>query len=152
MTVKINFVLPDISEPVIDRRTGLMDEGWYRFFEEFVRQQDIATGTIDTNVTTIGDVQTALAEIVAIDIVAGNGLDGGGLLDGGPVTLDAKQDTGWTAGTGTPSKGAFAAYAGQTVSVGYVQAEAQSTDDAVKATARRVLALEEALRANEAIN
>jgi hypothetical protein len=42
--------------------------------------------------------------------------------------------------TGTPSKGALAAYAGQTVSVAYVQAEAQATDDALKALAARVAA------------
>lgn len=53
-------------------------------------------------------------------------------------------DTGWTAGSGTANKGAFATYAGQTVSAAYVQAEAQATDNAVKAAAQRLLALEQA--------
>lgn len=152
MSVALNIGIPDISDPVIDRSTGYMTAAWYRFFEEFARQAGVATETIDTNVNTIGEVQTALAGITAINIVAGNGLDGGGLLDGGPVQLDAKQDTGWTVGTGAASKGAFAAYAGTAVSGVYVQAEAQATDDAVKAASQRLLAVEEALRANEAID
>jgi len=49
--------------------------------------------------------------------------------------------TGWTTGTGTANKGAFAA----TASAGYVQAEALSV-------AQRVLALEQAMRANGQIN
>jgi hypothetical protein len=55
-------------------------------------------------------------------------------------------DTGWTAGTGTALKGAFATYGGTTMSAGYVQAEAQAADDAAKAASQRVLALEQALR------
>lgn len=56
-------------------------------------------------------------------------------------------DTGWTAATGTAAKGAYATYAGQTAGVAYVQAEAQATDDAVKALSQRFLALEQACRA-----
>jgi hypothetical protein len=55
--------------------------------------------------------------------------------------------TGWTAGTGTPNKGAFAAYGGATMSAAYVQAEAQATNDAAKAASQRLLALENAVRA-----
>jgi hypothetical protein len=56
------------------------------------------------------------------------------------------RETGWTAGTGTANKGAFATYAGQTVSAAYVQAEAQATDNGVKANAQRIKAIEDALR------
>lgn len=62
------------------------------------------------------------------------------------------QETGWTAGTGTANKGAYATYAGQTVSVGYVQAEAQATDDATKANSQRIKALEDMARAHGLIN
>lgn len=56
------------------------------------------------------------------------------------------RETGWTAGTGTANKGAFATYAGQDVSAAYVEAEAQATDDAVKANSQRIKALEDCLR------
>ena len=62
------------------------------------------------------------------------------------------RETGWTAATGTPNKGAYATYAGQTVSVGYVQAEAQQTDDKVKADSQRIKAIEDALRTHGLIN
>lgn len=62
------------------------------------------------------------------------------------------KDIGWTVGTGVPSKGAFAAYPGQIVGVGYVQAQAQATDNAVKAASQRLLAIEQALRAAKVID
>lgn len=62
------------------------------------------------------------------------------------------RETGWTAGTGTANKGAFATYAGQTVSAAYVQAEAQQTDDTAKANSQRIKALEDALRTHGLIN
>lgn len=49
--------------------------------------------------------------------------------------------TGWGAASGTLSRAAYASYAGQTVSAGYVQAEAQATDDAVKLLSQVVAAL-----------
>jgi hypothetical protein len=65
------------------------------------------------------------------------------LIEAGPKMI---AEAGWTAGTGTANKGAFAAYAGQTVSAAYVQAEAQATDNAAKANGQRILALEQACR------
>jgi hypothetical protein len=62
------------------------------------------------------------------------------------------RQTGWTAGTGTANKGAFATYAGHTASASYVQAEAQSTDDATKANSQRIKAIEDALRTHGLIN
>jgi lysophospholipase L1-like esterase len=52
-----------------------------------------------------------------------------------------------TAATGTALTGAYATFAGQNVSVAYVEAEAQATDDAVKAASQRIKALEDAIRA-----
>jgi hypothetical protein len=49
--------------------------------------------------------------------------------------------TGWGAASGTLSRAAYTAYAGQTVSAAYVQAEAQATDDAVKLLSQTVAAL-----------
>lgn len=62
------------------------------------------------------------------------------------------QEIGWTAATGTPNKGAYATYAGQTTSANYVQAEAQATDDATKANSQRIKAIEDALRTHGLIN
>jgi len=62
------------------------------------------------------------------------------------------QETGWTAGTGTANKAAFATYAGQNVSAAYVEAEAQATDDAAKANSQRIKAIEDALRTHGLIN
>lgn len=70
----------------------------------------------------------------------------------GAVVISHVPETGWTAGTGTANKGAFATYAGQTVSAAYVQAEAQQTDDKVKANSQRIKALEDALRSRGLIN
>lgn len=54
------------------------------------------------------------------------------------------QNTGWTAMTGSGSKGALAAAAAGTASVGYVQAEAQSTRDRVAAIEARLKAYDDA--------
>jgi hypothetical protein len=58
----------------------------------------------------------------------------------GAQVVNARK-TGWGSPSGTLSRAAYAAYAGQSVSVGYVQAEAQATDDALKLLARVVAAL-----------
>lgn len=63
-----------------------------------------------------------------------------------------QKQTGWTAATGTAAKGAYATYAGQTVSAAYVQAEAQATDNAVRAISQRFKALEDDLRTAGVIN
>ena len=63
-----------------------------------------------------------------------------------------QKQTGWTAATGTAAKGAYATYAGQTVSAAYVQAEAQATDNAVRAISQRFKALEDDLRTAGIIN
>lgn len=62
------------------------------------------------------------------------------------------QETGWTAGTGTANKGTFATYAGQVCSAAYVQAEAQQTDDKLKAATQRIKALEDMARTHGLIN
>lgn len=60
--------------------------------------------------------------------------------------------TGWTAGTGTALKTAWAAYAGQTHTGAYVQATVQALDDNCKNTSQRVKAIEDALRTHGLIN
>jgi hypothetical protein len=62
------------------------------------------------------------------------------------------QRTGWTAATGTPSRGAFAAAAAGTVSAAYVQAEAQASRDRIAALEARLIALEADIRTHGLIN
>ena len=62
------------------------------------------------------------------------------------------QATGWTAGTGTALKAAFAAYAGATHTGAYVQATIQALDDAARNASQRVKAIEDALRTHGLIN
>lgn len=57
----------------------------------------------------------------------------------------------WVDPTGTPSRATFASYAGQTVSVGYVQAEVQAIDDHVKILSERLTALIQDLTANDVL-
>jgi hypothetical protein len=61
--VAINFAIPDISDPVIDRSTGMMNEAWYRFFEEFERQTHQTVTDVTGNVTTIENIETELEHV-----------------------------------------------------------------------------------------
>lgn len=107
------------------------------------------TSTANSVALTIGGttVNFSLASTTKTDIFDANTE----FRQGGTKVVGAR-DTGWTAGTGVANKGAHAAYAGQTVSAAYVQTEAQTTDDAVKANSRRLKAIEDALRAHGLIN
>ena len=62
------------------------------------------------------------------------------------VAVFAKQ-TGWTASTGTPARGAFAAAAAGTASAAYVQAEANAALTRIAALEARLVALETDARA-----
>ncbi len=62
------------------------------------------------------------------------------VYSGANKVVTARQ-TGWGAPTGTLTRTALAAYAGQTVTATYVQAEAQATDNAVKACSQALAAL-----------
>lgn len=58
------------------------------------------------------------------------------------------QGAAWTAATGTESRSALAAYAGQVVSNPPTQAEMQALDNAVKANSQALAALINDLKAN----
>lgn len=62
------------------------------------------------------------------------------------------QETGWTAGTGTANKGAFATYAGQTHGASYSQTAVQALDNIAKANSQRIKALEDMLRTHGLMN
>ena len=71
-------------------------------------------------------------------------------IDG--VKVLGPQQTGWTAGTGTPSLGAFNADLPFTVGAAYSQSEVQEIATALLAARRRILALEQALRTHGLID
>lgn len=62
------------------------------------------------------------------------------------------RQTGWTSGTGTPNKGAFAADTAYAASAAYTQAEAAAAYSSLQQARQRILALETALRAHGLIN
>ena len=74
-------------------------------------------------------------------IYAGTDVIIGGVYKVGANQVLGARATGWGAASGTLSRAAYAAYAGQTVSAGYVQAEAQATDTALRLVARTLAAL-----------
>ena len=68
-----------------------------------------------------------------------------GVYNGSTKIIGARV-TGWGAPSGTLDRTALAAYAGQTVSAGYVQAEAQATDNACKKSSQELAAVISDLR------
>jgi hypothetical protein len=70
---------------------------------------------------------------------------------GGNKVVGARQ-TGWTASTGTPARGAFAAAAAGTASATYVQAELQGALNRIAALEARLIAAEADLRSFGIIN
>lgn len=83
----LDFSVPDISDPVIDRSTGMMTESWYRVFELF---EQIVSSTSDNLVTTVVTVTGHTGQIAGIEassITGGGFLDGGGPLSGAPIVI-----------------------------------------------------------------
>lgn len=149
--MQVNSNIPTITVPVVDMATGVATSQFYRFFETlFNRTGGVngdRTGTVEVRVTALEDDKADKTLIVT----AGNGLTGTHNLSA-DFTLAAKQNTGWTAATGTANKGAYAAYASPTISATYTQAEVQALADALQAATRRIVALEAALRLNGGID
>lgn len=75
-----------------------------------------------------------------------------GFLSVDGVKVIGPRQTGWTAGTGAPNKGAFNADQAFTVSAAYSQAEIQAIATALVAERQRTLALEQVLRTNGLID
>lgn len=76
------------------------------------------------------------------------GLDPGYYFTVGGVGVVGGRRTGWTAGTGTPSRGVFNADYTQTIAAAYSQAQIQALQNQLLTTQQRLLALETDLRAH----
>lgn len=88
----------------------------FRTLAEYVQtQQDLAAAQADIDANA-ADIAALTANDVALD-----------------TRLDALEANAPYVSQDSQASPAYSAYAGQTVSAGYVQAEAQATDDAVKA-------------------
>lgn len=143
--------------PRVTARTPISDKppslAFSRFWDQFARSIETAfNGTAALN----DDVAALKSGVAMRD--ADNEFTATNIFDDLPdskqgyrvaeTQVVGPQDTGWTDGTGTPLKGAFAAYAGQTVGGSYSQAEVQAIDDAAAASSQRLLAIEQALKAH----
>lgn len=87
------FTLPDISRPVVDRATGLMDPQWYRVFEvlepvlealntavDGIPDEEAIQAQIDRLSNRIQATNEGLSDFGNVDFTAGTGLTGGGSL------------------------------------------------------------------------
>jgi hypothetical protein len=93
----------------------------------------------------------------ALAATIGNGAGGVNLVTGNAYKINAVQVvgariTGWTASTGTPARGAFAAAVAGTASAAYVQAEANAALTRIAALEARLIALEADARTHGLIN
>lgn len=141
--------MPAASEPIGQIGKGgqvFAARAWY-IFHETMRTR--TGGDIDKVNNTFTGLQVKVDQDT--EVQAGTGLQGGGTLETS-ITISIAPQTGWTFGTGTVNLGAYATYAGHTWGAIYSQTDQQALDNAVKANAQRILALEQALIALGAIS
>ena len=100
-------------------------------------------------------INNALRRIDAIDVSADQTtltvdrpINGTGSYQIASVQVVGPRITGWTAATGTPSRGAFAAAAAGTASSTYVQSELQAALNRIAALEARLVAYDADLRAH----
>ena len=106
---------------------------------------DGTAGTVDTgNGYKVGNATILTNSALTLGV--------GGIIKINGTQVVGPQQTGWTAGTGTASKGAFASYAGQTIGAVYSQTQVQTLDNAARDVSQRLLAIEQALTAHGLIN
>lgn len=152
MVSPVTVTLPRITDPVVDPKTGMVNEGWYRYFETLLARTGGDVDAIEGAATGIAETQEQVAQLQENTITAGRGLEGGGLITDG-VELRTKQDGGWVASTGAGNKVTpYVQYVAVAASAAYVQAEATATRTAVAALSARYVALEKALIATEALD
>lgn len=149
-----NFIqTPDATNLAIYSFTGVDDAGSRVRGGGMKMASENAWTTSNRKSKLVFQVCTGTAPYDALEITnTGNVNNITGVYQIAGTQVVGPQETGWTAATGTPNKGAYATYDGQTASANYVQAEAQSTDDATKANSQRIKAIEDALRTHGLIN
>lgn len=104
--------------------------------------------------TAVGAHFFNIGSAVTIASITVNGLElaSGKELRVNGLKVVGARDTGWTAATGTASKGPFAAMAAGSASASYTQGELQAALNRVAAAEARIVALEAAARGHGLIN
>lgn len=149
--VPVRVSIPPITQPVIDKSTGFISEPWYMFLDQLRNRTGGDVDNIDSAGSTAQEAKDEAQKAAEYEIVAGVGLEGGGKISEG-VTIDAKQQSGWVASTGTGDRTTpYAKYVPATIGAVYSQTEIQGVVNALAALSARYVALEAAVFANEGI-
>lgn len=141
--------MPNAQEPIGQIGPGgqvFSTRAWYVYHETMRTRTG---GDIDKVNNTFTGLQVKVDQSTQVE--AGAGLQGGGTLQTS-ITISIAPQVGWTFGTGTPNLGVYATYAGHTWGATYDQTAQQALDNAAHNNSRRILALEQALKALGAIS
>ena len=148
----LDFIESNGAYPTI-MLNGTMNSGDFIF-----RKAGAYRGEVGSNDTylTVGHFNALLlkAQGVSVAEVVPTGISlttGKGLMVNYQQVVGARL-TGWTAATGTPSRGSFTAASAGTVSAAYAQAEAQESRNRIAALEARLIALESDCRTHGLIN
>lgn len=158
MAAQVPVSIPRMDLPVVDPKTGMVNQEWYSFFEAMRDRtggDDDLVGEAGSTAAqaqeTAQKADEAVAKIEKEVIKAGRGLEGGGPVGEG-VELRAKTSKGWVPSTGTADK--TTPYVSHTPIVGepvYDPAQITALSSDLAALSRRYVALESGLRTTEAL-
>jgi hypothetical protein len=155
----LNFVIGEDIQPGLYRLvnrmrlgSGTSREGWELIVKYdgklFATGFTYATGTSYTTHADLLDLSaTARGKTLSIHLYNSSAGARGADLFVEAIGLFPVADGGWTAGTGTPNKGAIGTYAAPHFAGAPTRAQMQALADALAAESGRRLALEQALRA-----
>lgn len=157
-SVAVPVSLPRMDLPVVDPKSGLVNEEWYRYFDSLRERTGGDMDAVDGNSVYTSEVddktnavQQEVTDLKENEVIAGRGLEGGGKISDG-IEIQAKQDGGWTPSTGAGDKVApYTQYTYTSASVAYAQAEANAVRQALADLSARFVALEKGLTLTEAI-
>lgn len=158
-SVQVQVYLPRMDLPVVDPKTGMVNQEWYTFFETLRDRTGGDEDAVDGASTTAAEAGQAaenanqgVEEVKAFEVQAGRGLEGGGPIDGG-VTLSVKYDGGWVWSTGALDKTTpYASYVPVVGAVTYDPNQVTALSSALADLSKRYVALEQAMRNTEALD
>lgn len=143
--------LPPINIPYVDKDTFKPTDQFYRWVETIHNRTGGDSGDrFEGTEEAVNELASGKAD-KTLTVTLGFGISGTSADLSANFTIGVLQDAGWTFATGTADKGAYATYTAPVISATYTQAEVQALADALQAATRRIKALEDALRLNEAI-
>ena len=134
------------NSALLFKRQGVTAASWNNFLWGGHYHSDLNIAAPGFYRYKIGNAEIHQVTVNGIELAAGKELR----VDG--VRVVGARQTGWTAATGTPLRGAFAAAAPGTASAAYAQAELQQVLNRAAAAEGRIVALESAMRTHGLIN